>query len=262
MFRFDDTKCYRMPAHFGGYDYVAEGTRYHDIATLSFSYTTEKAMLEAYIPEVFELARPEVGIAFTQCRKVDWMGGSSYNLVQVSAPVRFNGVRDQVEAQYVLVIWENRTAPILTGREETGFPKIYADIEDLHCFDGNYFTTVSFEGNTFLRLHFGDAVPLAEQELAGMKAVPMDAIGWRYIPKIGGPGADLSQPVLFPQECEVARAWHGKGAVQWTELSWLQNPQQAHIIKALAGLPILEAGPASMLEGAVILKSPMARVLE
>lgn len=262
MFKFDDTKCYRMPAHFGGYGYVAEGTRYHDTVTLSFSYTTEKAMLEAYIPEAFELVRPELCIAVTQCRQVDWMAGSSYNLVMASAPVRYSGVRDRVEAPYVLVIWENKTTPILSGREETGFPKIYADIEDLHIVSGNYFTNVSFEGNTFLRLHFADAAPVTEQELARMKTMPMDAIGWRYIPKVGGPGADLSQPIFFPQECEVAKAWTGKGSVQWTELSWLQNPMQAHIIKALAGLPMLETGPARMLEGSVVLKSPMARVLE
>ncbi len=262
MFRFDDTKCYRMPAHFGGYDYVAEGTRYHDNVILSFSYTTDRKMLEAYIPEAFELVRPELGIAFTQCRQVDWMAGSSYNLVMVSAPVRFNGARDQVEAPYVLVIWENKTTPILSGREETGFPKIYADIENLHSFSGNYFTNVSYEGNTFLRLHFCDAVPVAEQEPARIKIVPMDAIGWRYIPKVGGPGADLSQPVFFPQECEAARAWTGKGTVQWTELSWLQNPSQVRIIKALAELPILEMGPAMMMEGALVLKAPLARVLE
>ncbi len=262
MFRFDDTKCYRMPAHFGGYDYVAEGTRYHDNVMLSFAYTTERAKLEAYIPEAFTLVRPEVKVSFTQCRSVDWMAGSFYNLVTVCAPVRFDGTRDHIEAPYVLVIWENKTAPILTGREETGFPKIYADIEDLHIFSGNYFTNVSYEGNTFLRLHFSDAVPCSEEELARMKIVPMDAIGWRYIPKVGGPGADLSQPILFPQECEVTRAWTGKGSVEWIELSWLQSPQQANIIKALAELPILEMGPARMFEGALVLKSPLARVLE
>lgn len=262
MFKFEDNKCYRMPPHFGGADYVAAGTRYRDNTVLAFSYLTERAKLEDYIPEAFELLRPEVSIGFTQCRGIDWMAGSFYNLVMVSAPVRFTGTRDKVEAPYVLVIWENKTTPILSGREETGFPKIFADIEDLHSFSGNFFTNVSFEGNTFLRLHFSDAVPLGEQELAKMKTVPMDAIGWRYIPKVGGPGADLSQPIFFPQECEVAKAWTGKGAVEWTELSWLQNPNQQHIIKALAGLPILEMTSAMMMEGEMVLKSPLARVLE
>jgi hypothetical protein len=155
---------------------------------------------------------------------------------------------------------QNNADSVRTGAD--GFPKIYAAIEDLHGYSGNYFTNVSFEGNTFLRLHFCDAVPVSEQELARTKIVPMDAIGWRYIPKVGGPGADLSQPIFFPQECEVAKAWTGKGSVAWTELSWMQSPQQAQIIKALADLPIFEMGPARMMEGALVLKAPLARVPE
>lgn len=262
MFRLDDKKCYRMPAHFGGFDYAAVTTRYNDTVSLAFSYTTERTMLEEYIPEALKLVRPEVSVSFVQCRQIDWMAGSYYNLVQVTAPVRFDGARDHVEAPYMLVLWENKTTPILSGREETGYPKIYADIEDLHIVAGNYFTNVSFEGNTFLRLHFSDAVPFGEQELAAMKTLPAEGIGWRYIPKVGGPGADLSQFIFFPQEVEVVRAWRGKGTVEWTELSWLQSPRQAHIIKALAGLPMLETGPAMMVEGATILCEPKARVLE
>jgi acetoacetate decarboxylase len=52
-----------MPAHFGGYDYVAEGTRYRDNVVISFTYKTDRKMLEAYIPEAFELVRPELSIA-------------------------------------------------------------------------------------------------------------------------------------------------------------------------------------------------------
>jgi len=262
VFKFEDTKCYKMPAHFGGSEYAAVGTRYHDTVSLLFSYATERHMLEAYIPDAFELVRPELSIGFTESRQIDWLAGSSYNLVMVSAPVRFNGTRDHVEAPYVLVIWENLTTPILSGREETGFPKIYADIEDLHIFSGSYSTTVSYEGNTFLRLEFSDAVPVSAEEIARMGTVRLDAIGWRYIPKVGGPGADLSQPILFPQECEVTRAWTGKGSVEWTVLTWRQNPSQAHIIKALAELPMLEMGPAVMQEGAIVLSAPRARVLE
>jgi len=262
MFRFDENKCYKMPAHFGGNDYVVASTRYHDTVNLSFSYSTDRAMLEAYIPEAFTLVRPEVSVGFSQCRGIDWMAGSYYNLVMVSAPVRFDGARDHVEASYVLVIWENKTTPILSGREETGIPKVFSDIEDLHVFEGQYFTSLSFEGNTFLALHFSEAVPFGEQELEAMKTVPMDMIGWRYIPKVGGPGAELSQPIFFPQYCEVKRAWRGKGALRWTELSWLQSPMQAHIIKALADLPILEMNEALMIEGEAVMSAPMARVLE
>jgi len=192
------------------------------------------------------------------------MAGSSYNLIQVGAPVRFNGKRDRVEGEFALVIWENNTDPILTGREQTGMPKIYADIEDLHIFQGHYFTNASFEGNTFLQMEMTGAQPLEERQLAQMKAAMADMkpFGWRYIPKVGGPGAELSLPILFPKRVEVEKAWTGGGAVQWTELSPKQNPMQSHIIKALAELPMIEMAPVMMVKGATVLMAAMARVLE
>jgi acetoacetate decarboxylase len=39
--------------------------------------------------------------------------------------------------------------------------------------------------------------------------------------------------------CEAKAAWMGRGAVQWTELTWEQNPMQWQIIKALADLPLI-----------------------
>lgn len=43
------------------------------------------------------------------------------------------------------MVWENNTTPILGGREQTGIPKIYADIEDLHILKPHYATIASFE---------------------------------------------------------------------------------------------------------------------
>jgi acetoacetate decarboxylase len=203
-------------------------------------------------------------VSYAQNRKIDWMAGSAYNLVQIGVPARFQGRRDRVEGQFVLVIWENKTIPILGGREETGMPKIYADIEDLHIMQQNCFTTASYEGNTFLRLEMTGAQPVEGQELAQMKALvaEMKPFGWRYIPKVGGPGADLSQPILYPQNCELNSAWKGRGAVQWTQLKPEQNPSQWQIIKALAELPTLEMAPVTMAKSVLILKPAQARVLE
>lgn len=190
------------------------------------------------------------------------MAGSSYNLIDVSVPVRFNGRRDQVEGNFSLVVWENKTAPILTGREETGVSKIYADIEDLHILQDRRFTVASYEGNSFLRLEMTAAWPMSEDRLAPLRNISLNCLHWRYIPKVGGPGADLSQPVLFPQRLAAQSAWLGSGAVQWTMLRYEQCPTQAHIIKALAELPVLEMSPAVMTQGSVYLMSSLARVLE
>jgi acetoacetate decarboxylase len=265
MFKFEDNKRYSMPAHFGGYDYdPTQELYYRDVVSISYTYTTDAGRLADYLPEGFELLRPELNVVFTQGREIDWMAGSHYNVVEVAAPARFNGQRDKLEGQFALVVWENKTAPILGGREETGIPKIYADIEDLHIYQQNYFTNASHEGNTFLRLEMNGARSVDGQALAEMKALTADRVlfGWRYIPKVGEPGAELSQPILYPQSSEINGAWMGSGTVQWTELRPEHHPAQWHIIKALTELPIIEMAPVVMAKSVGILKPAGARVLE
>ena len=262
MFQFETNKCYRMPPYFGGVAYQPMETCYHDVVNMTFTYATDGDSLSQYVPESFELLRPELSINFCQSREVEWMAGSCYNLIDVSVPVRFNGKRDHVEGVFSLVVWENKTTPILTGREETGVSKIYADIEDLHILRDQRFATASFEGNSFLRLEMTVTSPMDDAQMTPLRKMPVNALHWRYIPKVGGPGADLSQPILFPQRIEAEQGWKGHGAVQWTLLRYEQNPMQAHIIKALAELPQLEMSPVMMTKGKVFLMSPMARVLE
>jgi len=262
MFKFESGKCYRMPAHFGGYVYEPAETRYHDVVAMTFTYATDGGRLSGYIPEGFELLRSELSIQFSQCREVDWLAGSGYNLIDVSAPVRFNGLRDTVEGNFSLVVWENSTTPILTGREETGVAKIYADIEELHILGDKRFTTASFEGNSFLRLEMAVEKPVDETGMARLRNMPVNTLHWRYIPKVGRPGADLSQPVLFPQRAQAQSAWQGSGSVRWNVLGYEEHPRQAHIIKALADLPVVEMSPVTMTRGAVFLMASMARVLE
>lgn len=265
MFKFEDNKTYRMPAHFGGSVYnPGQELYYHDTVSLLYVYSTDGDRLADYLPEGFELTRPELIISYLQCREIDWMAGSCYNLIEVSVPARFKGRRDQLEGVFNLVVWENKTEPILGGREQTGIPKIYAAIEDLRIFQQNYFTTASFEGYTFLSLEMTGAQPVEGPELAQMKALKTNrnVFGWRYIPKVGGPGAELSQPILYPQKTELNAAWRGHGAIQWTQLKPWQNPMQWHIIKALAELPMIEMAPVMLLKAVTILKPAQARVLE
>ena len=262
MFKFEQDKCYRMPAHFGGYAYQPAELCYHDVVNMTFTYTTDADRLSEYIPEGFELLKPELSIGFAQCREIDWMAGGSYNLIGVSVPVRFSGKRDRIEGSFTLAIWENKTVPILGGREETGVPKIYADIEDLHILQDKRFTVASFEGNSFLRLEMTVEGQMDDAQMSRLRSASVNGLNWRYIPKVGGPGADLCQPVLYPQRLEAELGWQGSGAVQWTIPRYEQHPSQAHIIKALAELPLLEMSTVTMTKGSIFLMPSMARVLE
>ena len=261
MFKFEEGKCYKMPAHFGGsyFDPDAKAI-YDDVVTLIFSYTTDGEQLSNYVPEGFELTKPELSIEFQQCRQVEWMAGSYYDLVSVAAPVRFNGQRDRLEGSFSLVVWENKTTPILTGNM-MGVPKIYADIEDLHILADTYRTRLSFEGSTFLELEMIRHQPLDAEEVKAMNT-DINSLGWRYIPKVGAPGADLSQPILFPMHNEPNAAWLGSGKVKWTKLTWDQNPMQFYIINALAELPIIDMKPVILTQGREILTEARGRVLK
>ncbi|HOE99561.1 MAG TPA: acetoacetate decarboxylase family protein [Rectinema sp.] len=261
MFKFEEGKCYKMPAHFGGsyFDPDAKAI-YDDVVTLIFSYTTDGEQLSNYVPEGFELTKPELSIEFQQCRQVEWMAGSYYDLVSVAAPVRFNGQRDRLEGSFSLVVWENKTTPILTGNM-MGVPKIYADIEDLHILADTYRTRLSFEGSTFLELEMIRHQPLDAEEVKAMNT-DINSLGWRYIPKVGAPGADLSQPILFPMHNEPNSAWLGSGKVKWTKSTWDQNPMQFYIINALAELPIIDMKPVILTQGREILTEAQGRVLK
>jgi len=261
MFKFEEGKCYKMPAHFGGsyFDPDAKAI-YDDVVTLIFSYTTDGEQLSNYVPEGFELTKPELSIEFQQCRQVEWMAGSYYDLVSVAAPVRFNGQRDRLEGSFSLVVWENKTTPILTGNM-MGVPKIYADIEDLHILADTYRTRLSFEGSTFLELEMIRHQPLDAEEVKAMNT-DINSLGWRYIPKVGAPGADLSQPILFPMHNEPNSAWLGSGKVKWTKSTWDQNPMQFYISNALAELPIIDMKPVILTQGREILTEAQGRVLK
>lgn len=228
------------------------------------SFETDRAQLEKYIPEEFELTTPEVQVAFNQLTEINWLAGGQYNLINVTAPVRFHGKKDRLDGAYPLVVWENKTAPILTGREQTGIPKIYADIEDLRIVRPYFATTASYEGTTFLTMQFEATGPKIDKELDRVKSQfkSMDTFGWRYIPKVGAPGAELSQLVLFPQRMEVETALAGKGSLRWTELPPMQDPSQSHIISCLASIPTKKVTQAVLAEGEIVLHAAGGRVVE
>ncbi|MDN4526409.1 acetoacetate decarboxylase family protein [Fictibacillus fluitans] len=270
MFRPDPNKTYRMPPWFGGIDPETTYAYINDCISLDFSFTSDGKWLADFLPEGFELVRPEVSIAFNQLRIDNFLYGGSYNLISVNVPARFRGRQDQLEAQFPLIIWENNTIPILGGREVDGQPKIYADIQDLHFSENTYFTNASYQGNTFLRLQMNNPKPVSQQQLEQAKEAAKNAnkFGYRYIPKVGGPGADLIQSTVYPMSMKLTGVWIGEGNFQWTLLPQVYRTQLTNdidyynIIKQLATLPVYETKPVSMSAGSLIMKSAESRVLK
>jgi len=111
-----------MPAHFGG---TPGGglfnLQYDDVTGIDIGYLTDGDMLARYVPDAFEITEPVISISYQKCCGVQWMGGGHYSLIALMTPARH--VASGTEGAFVLVIWENKAAPILGGREETGMPR-------------------------------------------------------------------------------------------------------------------------------------------
>jgi acetoacetate decarboxylase len=260
MFSFEPKLPHLMPAHFGPRPVGRATGHYRDVTSIIITYLTDEKKLAAWLPPPFRLAaEPLLTVVYAMNRQIDWLAGRCYNLIEANAAVVFEGQVDRLEGFYSLVLWENLTDPILTGRELQGMPKIYADIPDATETAGQWSVVASHFGHPIVELTLGNLTELtAAQIAAGKQAMEGKNhwMGWRYLPEVGGRGTALSQFTVFPIEQVTKAAWLGQGQVAWQTATWQQNPTQCHIVNALAGLPILEYRLALLSQGSSNLYLP------
>jgi hypothetical protein len=240
-----------MPFHFGGRAQRGSAL-YGDVTTLSVTYLTDRKILSEYLPEPFEVGpEPLVSVSYSMNREVAWLAGGCYNIIGVNVSSVFNGQVDHLAGSYCLVLWENLTDPILTGREIQGMPKIYADIPDHTVVDGVWSACASYRGHKIIDLTIRDLQPLLPNQVKDIEKLSREGnwMGWKYIPAAGEFGTDVSYATVFPTSSTFNSGSIGKGGVKWHRLTWEQNPTQFHIVNALERLPILEYRSASVLKG-------------
>lgn len=242
MFEFNPDYHYMMPAHFGPRPGGRGSAKYNDVVAINISYLTDRDLLASYLPKPFEPTEEAiVTVSYSMNREIEWLAGRSYNIVGVNASVVFNGEEDHLVGGFPLVLWENLTDPILTGRELTGIPKIFADIEDHTIIHGEWRTAAHNYGSKIVDIMIKDLKPVPEKELRQMEKASEGGnwMGWKYVQGTGD-GPTVSHATLFPTSTLYKEASVGTGEVVWHELTWEQNPTQFHIVNALKALPILE----------------------
>jgi len=241
-----------MPAHFGSpafkrLENVMPGTSlYDDVTVISINYLTDEELLTSYLPLPFELDGPPiVTVTYTMNRDISWLGGRDYNIISVTVQAAYPAASGPVSGSYALVLWEDLAAPILTGREQQGIPKIYGQIEDYRTFRGTWSTTLSNNGHLMLQMQASDLVAMPTDAFAMFRKERAQAnlLGWKYIP--GEPGNKETGPVAsyatqFPVSYDYREAWTATGDLTWHRRTWEELPTQAHIVNALKALPIVE----------------------
>ncbi|WP_166912990.1 MULTISPECIES: acetoacetate decarboxylase family protein [unclassified Burkholderia] len=257
-YTFEKGRIYRMPTHFGPAPgprqlpdaLAADPARKPRRLSVSASFLTDAARLERHLPESFALAgEPVVTVEFHYLSDIDWLAGRGYTMVHVSWPAVFTGLADRASGKFLAAVWENLADPIITGRDEIGHPKLYAEVPPPRRCNGEQLCEAGWMGFRFLELAVGEpreasAGGAAKGAAKGPASGSDGTLMLKYKPRTGDWGeADLCQVTLTPAHdpsVTVEQRHLGEARLRFHPASWSDLPTMAHVVNALAELPVLE----------------------
>lgn len=239
-----------MPTHFGpslGPRQGPEGRRYTCIDSpqgtyISATFSAVKSELDNLLPPGFTLREATVTFFFEYMLGIEWLAGRGYNTFGVSVPVRYTGQRDTVDGNLLMVLWENKADPIITGREDLGFSKLYAELPEWQKKDGTIICRASWDGFEFAKLTLTNMTTVDVSELPEA-ASSQGVLHYKYIPKTGSPGeADAAYVTLTPADDPNGVVEHASLAesavLEINQATWEQLPTIVHIVNTLSCLTL------------------------
>jgi hypothetical protein len=259
---------YRMPTHFGpatgprkGPDRRAfDWTNAPKSTVVSVSFLGKREQMQKLLPAGFTInGEPIVTVAMTYYTEIPWLAGRGYNTLGVSFPVTFAGKHDKATGTFLLILWENLTDPIITGREELGFSKLYAELPPARMLADTARVTASWLEFPFLDMELNGLTQVEVPARPAAPAAPSPGgelrgqMHYKYMPRTGEWGkADASYAVITPAGGSTARTlemWRGKGTVKFHRARWEDMPTQYMIVNAFADLDVVEFRGATITKG-------------
>jgi hypothetical protein len=215
----------------------------------------------ALLPKGLTLrGEPIVQFQFFCLTEIPWLAGRGYNLLSMLIPVRhLSAIAEAVDGQFQAVMWENLGDPIITGREQLGHPKLYAQLPAPRDWNGKTHIRASWADFTFAELELScDTVPGADLLSDIAASGGSGIISHKYIPRSGQwDEADADYLTLSPvpgqsnlrdpQPLPSIRT--GTGTVKFIEPGWQDMPTQYHIVQQLAALEQCTSLDAFIMEG-------------
>ena len=253
----------RMPAGFGptpgprNLPTQAEHLRYAgEGTTLSLTARVDRDALAALLPDALELPEHAVlNVSLVQLRKIGWLAGRGYNILALAIPalLRSNGET----GNFLPVMWESHADPIITGREELGYPKLYADIPEPRWMGDTCAGQALWDGFSFFDCALtdivGDPEPIRHRAARTFtyKYMPRTfAEGGHdaaYLTSSNGPGEDHALKTGRHPAVTVRDSATAKGTFAFRRARWEDMPTQYHIVNRLADLPIESFLPARVI---------------
>ncbi|HDR9879861.1 TPA: acetoacetate decarboxylase family protein [Burkholderia cenocepacia] len=267
---------YRMPAVFGpapGPRQKADGTLWTpgeagtmNASWMTVKYRTHREQLERILPPGFELqGEAEVHASLAFFSNLYWLAGRGYGIVMIEIPATYHGKAETINGAFCPVLWEGVPDAIMTGREELGFPKLFADIPALEIDHslGTAGGSASWFDFKFFEIALHGLVEVHEEpKLPGPGGA---ALFYKYMPRTGSfgrGGCDVAYATTSQPEPGAAgdtspikfggaefRTWKASGgSVNWYRATFEQLPTTFHVVNGVADLDILEYLGAEMVQ--------------
>lgn len=224
---------------------AGQAHRRYDGESTTFTITarTDREALIALLPDRLTIGENALlNISFVQLRKLGWLAGRGYNILALAIPV-VSKDDAAVTGVYLPVLWENHADPIITGREELGYPKIFGDLPDPVVNAGACEGYGAWDGFRFFEFSMWDLQP----EEAPAPTPPPRTFVQKYIPStfeegradvsyltVSGPGAAAGHG----PDIKIVGAERGKGRFCFHRARWEDMPTQYTIVNRLADLPL------------------------
>ncbi|KAF2025607.1 FAD/NAD(P)-binding domain-containing protein [Setomelanomma holmii] len=242
--------------------------------TASLKIKSSRTVLENLFPtEKLKFAAADTiayaTFAVTQLDNLEWLGGRGYShfglYIHGVQYTKENG--ETVTGTYLPVLFENLADPILSGREELGFPKLYCELE-LKKEGQNWTLDAGWMSSKFCSLSLsGLEAPSAANGSAPAQApaaTKEDGLFFhKYVPATGSLGskergqADVEYTAFLPND-EDAKTVERKiektlkateAQVKFDALDWKALPTLHHVIARLQEVPVYEVVQAKVVEG-------------
>ncbi|KAK6602073.1 3-hydroxybenzoate 6-hydroxylase 2 [Botrytis cinerea] len=187
----------------------------------------------------------------TRLGNLEWLGGRGYSLlglyvhdiVHKNSSDSNSGDSAELKGDFLPVLFENMADPIITGREELGFSKVFATLDEKTSSESSFVLSAGWEGTEFCRLTLNDLEETPDAESALQNPV----LHYKAIPSSMKKGQDAEYATTYPSipTAEGERRWKaGKAEIVFTDLEngelEMAFPTLANIIKGLRGVKVVE----------------------
>jgi acetoacetate decarboxylase len=266
--KLDPTKLYQMPLALGPIMDRSDLPRLHyrEVEILAIQYHTEPEAIGALLPDCYQPdeKNPQVTVMFGYNNGLDFMAGGEYRLAAVQVAALFTGEQDQIAGDYNVVMFENKTWPIIGGRELLGVPKLHADISSIKVRpDGSLQAEASLWGHFLFGIEIESPRPQNRlvRLVAKQRINSRPWLGYKYIPSLDGP-PDADYPTFTQNDTTIDRLWLGReGRLTIGKAGYEQIVEISGVLDALRNLPVHKVIQALRFRGSAFLRMDLSRRL-